>query len=101
MTRLTIKNRTSEIANELDQHVLFLSGQLVEAGLSAAVLDLSTGQTLLDVGIEPLLRNLIEVVGLLLSEESTEEALLLGLCGVGGILLGGLGGSLGEATVAV
>jgi hypothetical protein len=101
MTRLTVKNRASEITDELDQHVLFLSAQLVEASLAAAVLDFGRGQTLLDVGVEPFLRNLVKIASLLLTKKSLEEGLLLLLGSVVSVLLRGLGGSLGETTVAV
>lgn len=77
MTRVTIENRASEVANELDNHVFFFGGQLIEAGLASTVLDLSTAQALLDVGLKPLIGDLVEIARFLLPEKSTEEALLL------------------------
>jgi hypothetical protein len=36
---LTVQNRSSEITDELDEHVFFFRGQLVEAGLLPTLFD--------------------------------------------------------------
>jgi hypothetical protein len=54
MERLTIEDRTSEEHQKFDEEVLLLGGDLVEAEAPATLLDLLVGETLLDVGFEPL-----------------------------------------------
>ncbi|KAI6876686.1 plasma membrane H+-ATPase Pma1 [Hortaea werneckii] len=50
-------DRTSEETQELEEQVLLLSDNFVPAELLAALLNLLVGDTLLDVGLEPFLRN--------------------------------------------
>lgn len=52
--KLTIEDRTSEETEELDEQVLLLGGDFVPAVALAALLDFRAGDTLLDVGLEPL-----------------------------------------------
>ncbi len=52
--RLTVENGAGEEHQELDEQVLLLGGDLVEAAASSAFLDLCRGEALLDVGFEPL-----------------------------------------------
>lgn len=56
-SRLTIKNRTLEETQELEEQVFLLRHDLVEAELFTALLNLVIGDTLLDVGLEPVVRD--------------------------------------------
>jgi len=51
--RPTVKNWASEEHQELDEQVLLLGGDFVPAHASPAGLNIVVGDTLLDVGIEP------------------------------------------------
>lgn len=51
---LTIEDGTSEETEELDEQVLLLGGDFVPTEALAALLDIVVGDTLLDVGLEPL-----------------------------------------------
>lgn len=53
--RHTVKNGTREEGQELQEHVLLLGGDFVPAEALAARLDIVGRDTLLDVGVEPLL----------------------------------------------
>ena len=53
----TVEDRTSEETEELQEQVFLLSGDLVPAESLAASLNISVGDTLLDVGLEPLRRH--------------------------------------------
>jgi hypothetical protein len=67
----TVENRTSEEHEELDEQVLLLGHNLVPAESLAASFDISVGETLLDVGVQPFLGNntgLLSDGGLLLPE---------------------------------
>lgn len=55
--RRTIEDRASEEHQELDEQILLLRRDLVPAGLFAASLDIAIADTLLDVGVEPLIGN--------------------------------------------
>lgn len=51
--KLTVKNRTPEVSEELDEHVRLLGRKLVPSRLLASGLDISGGQTAADVGLNP------------------------------------------------
>lgn len=53
--RRTVENRTSEEHQELDEQVLLVGGDLVEAKLLATGLNIVRSDTRTDVGVEPLL----------------------------------------------
>lgn len=101
--RLTIEDRTSEETEELDEQVLLLGGDLVPAEALAAGLDIAVGDTLLDVGLEPLLGDNTGVAtgglgGVARAPELPPGLALAGVGGVGGLALGGasLGISVGR-----
>lgn len=73
----TVKNRTSEEHEELDEQVLLVGGDLVPAKLLAARLDIRRGDTLADVGGEPLIGD-----GSVLSLDGSGFALLPELWGL-------------------
>lgn len=50
---LTIKDRTGEKHQELDEQVLLLGADLVPAETLPPVLDIAVAEALLDVGVEP------------------------------------------------
>lgn len=64
--RLTIKDRTSEEHQKLDEQALLLRGDLVVAEALPAVLDIAVADALLDVGIQPLLGDGAVIIRLLL-----------------------------------
>lgn len=93
--RLTVKNRTTEITNELDEEVGLLSGQLVPTSSLATGIDVAGAQTGAHVGLEPLIgadEAILSTIGLLLEER---EALLLLL------LAGAESTSAGSRTTAL
>jgi len=51
--RLTVKDGATEETNELQEQVLLDVGELVEAGLASALLDLVAAEASADVGLEP------------------------------------------------
>lgn len=55
--RHTVKNGTSEEHQELDEQVLLLGGDLVPAEALSPLLHGVVVDTLLDVGVEPLVRD--------------------------------------------
>lgn len=61
--KLTVENGTSEETQELEEEVLLLGGDLVPAEALAAGLDIVVGDTLLDIGVEPVVRNVEVGVG--------------------------------------
>lgn len=54
---LTVEDRTSEETQELEEEILLLGGDLVPAETLAAGLDIVVGDTLLDIGVEPVIGN--------------------------------------------
>lgn len=48
----TVENGTCEEHQELDEHVLFLGGDLVPAVLLASSLNIAVADALLDIGLE-------------------------------------------------
>jgi hypothetical protein len=67
----TVEDRTSEEHEELDEQVLLLGHDLVPAESLAAGFDIGVGETLLDVGVQPLCGDgagLLDDDGLLLPE---------------------------------
>jgi hypothetical protein len=76
---LTVQNGTLEVAEELEEHVLLLGGQLVEADTLAAAVDLGALQTLVHVGHEPIFGadEVLAVVLLVAAPEGPPGPLLL------------------------
>lgn len=81
--RRTVEDRTSEEAQELEEQVLLLRGDFVPAEALPASLNLVFGDTLLDIGVEQLLRDVAGIfagagfLGALLPElrlKSTSDA---------------------------
>ena len=99
---ITVENRASEIADELQKHVFLFSCQLIEACLFSSRLDLSRGQTSFDIGVEPILRDLKELArAFVAGKYSLEKRCLLGLCGISNVIAGHLRRSFGETTISV
>ena len=51
---LTIENRASKVGQEFDEHVLLLGGEFVPSGPPTTALDFAAGQTLVDIGFDPI-----------------------------------------------
>jgi hypothetical protein len=63
----TVKDRTLEIRQEFEKHVLLLRHDFVEAEALATDLDIVVGDTLLDIGLEPVIGDVTLVDGATLS----------------------------------
>ena len=61
-----VENGATEVPNELDDGVLLLGGELIEAGTLAATTNVVVTETLLDVGVVPLLGDFETLAGALL-----------------------------------
>lgn len=61
--KLTIENGSGEETQELEEQVLLLRGQFVPSSLPSSSFDLSCRQTLLPVGLHPLVGGLEAAVG--------------------------------------
>ena len=58
----TIENRAGEERQELEEHILLLGGDFIVAEALATALNVTLGEALLDVGFEPIVRDLARIL---------------------------------------